>query len=467
MGASALRGLLVGRVVGILATLVLLCGVCIVGAPGGAPGAAAGPAPAVTLVNAFGGTFDVYLAGALVTGGAGLAEGSLAVSLGAGAVEVAVYPHVPSPPVRDGDRTDLLQAQTVTVPAVASASIVIGHAPAGGAGLPYVSLFTDDVTRPAPATGRFVVRHTADVSPIDYEIVQMATVPWTVIARGVLPRGGEISVAVPVPSATAGGGSQRTQVMVTAVPEGATYALPPLVWATALVGDGETVIAYAAGPAARGIPVADPPDCPDPGPIPPPGAADVTTATGDVDGDGSPDEIHAWSEAVGPETVWSVGVQFAGGGSGAATAFGASGIGPVALLGAADADDDAVDEVFLSMGSSGGFDQVQIWGFVDCGFEPVTRAGATTAATFPIGVSGSSRNGVTCDYDEFGATLLERNVEPGGEGPILTSTEYRWDDLVLDQLGLILPAPAVPTTTPTTATTATPSPVAAAPSYTG
>lgn len=451
--------------------------------------AAASPPPAVTLVNAFGEVWDVYLDERLASPLGGLGVGSIAVDRGSGPVRVGVFAHVDAPPASPTDRTDGLTDMTVTIPAVDSASIVIGHAPAGGAGLPFVSVFTNDVAVPAPGTGRFVLRHTADAAPMDYEVVSMSTFHWTVLTAGTLERGAETTVEVPVP---APGG--LTQLYLLAKPQGSTYALPPLLEDSVLVHDREVVVSYAHGPVVRGA-TTTPAACPDPGAIPPAGASDVTSVRGDLDGDGIIDEVFSWSEVVAGETQWSLGL-VPGSGNGARTTLTQPDVGPVALLGAADADGGGRDEVFLRVaappdGVSGAGTNVQIWGAASCSFEAAVIEAGPEPATFVIDGEGTDRSGAWCSYSEFGGELNAWSVPlvPPPDGQ-LDWTAYRWDGLTLrttipfervaitDQDAVLIawastlrcgvPRLALVTTTPAVPTAVTPAaPVAASPVFTG
>ena len=119
----------------------------------------------VTLVHAFasvaredggpgGPEVDVYLDGTLAASGLGFGE----------AVTVAdrVAPGEYQVRLTQAGQGEVLQEQQVTIPRAESVDVAVGYSPAGGAGLPFVSVFVNDL-RPTPAdsTG-LVLRNVAD-----------------------------------------------------------------------------------------------------------------------------------------------------------------------------------------------------------------------------------------------------------------------------------------------------------------
>ena len=382
--------------------------------------------PRVNLVNTYGQVWDVYFDHELRSAANGLEEGWIPAPVAAGPVTVSVHPHLAPPPVDDRLRTDQVQEQIVIVPTDVAASIVIGHSPAGGAGAPFVSVYHDPATTPPEGTGRLVVRHTADAAPLDYELVEMSGAMWTFAAQGQLNRGAEVEALIPVPEDRRGH-LNPTQVLVTAWAAGGPTGAPPQLWAPTLVARGQTVIVYAVNRSSIAV-NANPSTCPGVGTIPPIGAAAVSSASGDLDGDGGPDEVSVWA-AAGANSAgsWWVGLSPGGDGGTAASPLPVPSDQTVAVVATGDADGDGSDEVVLRVGPAGRLEQLQLWTFTNCGFTPITVADEVTAATFPVGHDGQERHGVLCIYSETGWELSRWDIT----GTQLTRTPYRWDGLHL------------------------------------
>ncbi len=157
----------------------------------------------------------------------------------------------------------------------------------------------------------------------------------------------------------------------------------------------------------------------------PAGAQEVTELDGDADGDGTDDELRTYR--VGEE--WHLQVELAadGGADLVVPSFG----GSVGLVGGADVDGDAVDEVWARTGSGASATIVGLARMTDCALERVVFA-TGELAELPVGGSVGTTAGLECTDGglvTFTATFAD------GETYDVVATSYALDGLTLREQG--------------------------------
>ena len=160
-------------------------------------------------------------------------------------------------------------------------------------------------------------------------------------------------------------------------------------------------------------------------------AADVSTTSGDFDGDGAPDTATAYR--VGPKSApeWHLAVDLASGTRADSVVprdLGhAPGIGNAAVAGAVDVNGDGTDELWASVGS-GSIGTLAALFYVDgCGVSAVSADG--TPVVFSVGGASGGFAGVDgTDVDGNGAldfvVALQASSTDGGTTYHTTETEY-------------------------------------------
>ena len=128
----------------------------------------------------------------------------------------------------------------------------------------------------------------------------------------------------------------------------------------------------------------------------PDGAADVSSAQADVDGDGKPDTVKVYRLGPAAQIVsWHVRVERNGGGVADLALSGQNpGAGAVKLVGGANAAGDGSDEIFVRVGSGASTVLVEAFAFRNCRVEALTLNGEPLV----LGVGGSvtHQDGVEC-----------------------------------------------------------------------
>lgn len=167
----------------------------------------------------------------------------------------------------------------------------------------------------------------------------------------------------------------------------------------------------------------DPPAC---GPVSvPDDAVEVTEADGDVDGDGTDDELRTYLDGVD----WHLQVELAadGGDDVVVPSFG----GVVGIIGGADVDGDGTDELWLRTGSGASATIIGLARLVDCDLARVTFAG-DQLAELPVGGSVGTTSGLECSSS--GITAYTASLREGTTYDV-TGIEYTLDGSVLTESG--------------------------------
>jgi hypothetical protein len=180
-------------------------------------------------------------------------------------------------------------------------------------------------------------------------------------------------------------------------------------------------------------------------------AADVSTASGDFDGDGAADTATTYR--VGPKSApeWHVAVDLATGARADSIVprdLGrAPGIGNAAVAGAVDVNGDGTDELWASVGSGSIGTLAALFVIDGCGVEAATADG--TAVVFSVGGASGSFAGLDCtDVDGNGAldfvVQLQASSTDAGATYQTTETEYVLVDGMFGVLSQV-PGTASPT----------------------
>ena len=190
-----------------------------------------------------------------------------------------------------------------------------------------------------------------------------------------------------------------------------------------------TIDGDGSGPGDGGAGGPSPGACADAGPVPPPGATEVTEVTADVDGDGSDDRVVSYQRADGTRRV---GTDLAAGGTAAVDAGNAGLDGPVALrvLGGADLGGDG-ETVLAVTGAGASVIVVGLFQFVECAITPLVFSSGQTVA-LPVGGGITHGDGLVCTGG--GLTTLSA-MSSDGENFTTTDTRYRVDGNTLVQVG--------------------------------
>lgn len=190
-----------------------------------------------------------------------------------------------------------------------------------------------------------------------------------------------------------------------------------------------TATSTPASSTASSSPAASVPECPPP-PMPA-DAADVSTTSGDLDGDDAADTATVYR--IGPKSApeWHLAVDLASGARADSIVprdlGGAQGIGNAAVAGAVDVNGDGTDELWASVGSGSTGTLAALFVVDGCGVEAATADG--TALVFSVGGASGSFAGVGCtDVDGDGALdfVVQRQAtsSDGGATYQTTETEY-------------------------------------------
>lgn len=170
--------------------------------------------------------------------------------------------------------------------------------------------------------------------------------------------------------------------------------------------------------------------CPDNGPVPPPGATEVTEVAADVDGDGRNDRVVSYRRAGG---TGRVGAELAAGGTAAVDAGDADALdGPVPLrvLGGAELGGDGETVVAIT-GAGASVIVVGLFQFVECAVAQVAFPSGQTVA-LPVGGGITHGDGVAC----LGGSLTTLSaMSDDGETFDTDDTGYRVDGNTLVEVG--------------------------------
>jgi hypothetical protein len=161
----------------------------------------------------------------------------------------------------------------------------------------------------------------------------------------------------------------------------------------------------------------------------PAGATQVTTAAGDVDGDGQDDVLASY---VLGDAEAHVQVSLAAGGGDDAVVSTFSGTPAVSVLGGADVDGDGADEVWLRTGFGASASIVGLARVTGCQLAQVTWAGGDPVE-LAVGGGVGSASGVACDgRGDADLTAYSANSDDGTEYDI-TATDYALEGTTLVQ----------------------------------
>lgn len=142
----------------------------------------------VTLVHAFasvprtaggptGPDVDVYVDDALAASGLGFGE--------AVALPQRVVPGEYQLRLTPAGQSDPLQDQQITIPQATSVDVAVGYSPAGGAGLPFASVFVNDLAPAPPGSTALVLRNVSDDPAVSLFLFGPATpAELTGVAKG-------------------------------------------------------------------------------------------------------------------------------------------------------------------------------------------------------------------------------------------------------------------------------------------
>ncbi len=162
----------------------------------------------------------------------------------------------------------------------------------------------------------------------------------------------------------------------------------------------------------------------------PDGATSLAEATGDLDGDGSPDTVRSYLMG---STDWHLQVELAAGG-GADLAIAPSGADAVTVIGGADVDGDGADELWARTGSGASATILGLARFGDCALARVTTPGGEPIE-IPVGGTVGTASGAACTgRDDPAADLTvytASNVGPRAYE--ITATAYVLDGATLVQ----------------------------------
>lgn len=162
----------------------------------------------------------------------------------------------------------------------------------------------------------------------------------------------------------------------------------------------------------------------------PDGAANITDAAGDVDGDGAQDVLRSYRLGVDD---WHLRAELAAGGA-EELAVPTFGDGAIVVLGGADVDGDGGDEVWAQTGSGASATIVGLARFTNCTLERVTFVGGDPAE-FPVGGSVGNAAGLGCEaHIDPASDLTAYTATNTGEVSYeVTATDYALKGSVLVQ----------------------------------
>ena len=184
-----------------------------------------------------------------------------------------------------------------------------------------------------------------------------------------------------------------------------------------------------AAPGGEGAGAAGGRSCPDNGPVPPPGATDLTEVGADLDADGRDDRVLSYRRADGTRRI---AVELAAGGTAAVDAGSAEeleGPSPLRVLGGARVGGDA-ETVFAVTGAGASVIVVGLFQLVECAVAQVAFASGQPVA-LPVGGGITHGDGIACT-DGGLVTLSARSTD--GESFTTEDTRYRVDGNTLVQV---------------------------------
>jgi hypothetical protein len=177
-------------------------------------------------------------------------------------------------------------------------------------------------------------------------------------------------------------------------------------------------------------------------------AVRVTSAPGDVDGDGAPDTLVVYGTGTDDAPApYVVRIDLGDGGGSVETPIVDAATDPnqnVKALGGADisakagtADDGSGVEAFVAVGSGASTFLVGFYQLADCALVRLAGAGGSTPAELPVGGTVTHLSGIRCDAASTGTRLVQVAAE-STDGVTYTTTEQAFD--VTD--GKLVPASA-------------------------
>ncbi len=150
----------------------------------------------------------------------------------------------------------------------------------------------------------------------------------------------------------------------------------------------------------------------------PAGATDVTSASGNFDGDGKADTLQAYKV----DGAWHLRTQRTAGGNTDAAIPDVAATSAVKALGGYNIDANLTDEAFATVGSGAYTTLVGIWQATGCKLTRFTVKGEP--ATFPVGASVMNRVGLRC---VSGTAVQGLEAQSNSEGTVFTGSIGNYD----------------------------------------
>lgn len=161
------------------------------------------------------------------------------------------------------------------------------------------------------------------------------------------------------------------------------------------------------------------------------GATAESSATGDVDGDGTDDTLEVLHDGAG---TWFLQVTLGSGGS-TVMELTTDGVGGAEMIGAADIDEDGKEELFVQTGAGASAAIIGIFTVQGgCDLEAVTFDGAPAA--FPVGASIGATSGLQCsNAPEPPGIFAFAGASSDGQTYDVTTAELQLSGTLLTQVG--------------------------------
>ena len=163
-------------------------------------------------------------------------------------------------------------------------------------------------------------------------------------------------------------------------------------------------------------------------------ASDLTAATVDFDGDGTPDTLRVYRLG----TAWHVRGEM--GGTGFHDSVVAHSGPTMAALGGARIDADATEEAWVNVGSGADTDSVSFYAYRSCRL--LAAGDGTEAAAFPVGASLRHAVGLSCTGKGTGFEVFASSIDEHGLLEEASSTTFALE--VRDSAAVLLPGPTTP-----------------------
>jgi hypothetical protein len=161
------------------------------------------------------------------------------------------------------------------------------------------------------------------------------------------------------------------------------------------------------------------------------GATAESSATGDVDGDGSGDTLEVLHDGAG---TWYLQMTLGSGGSSYTELPTAGGAGGKEMIGAADIDEDGKEEIFVQTGSGASAAVIGVFTVEGgCDIAAVTLDGAP--AEFAVGASVGNTSGLQCsNVPEAGSIIAFSGTSTDGETYTVSHSELELAGTVLTEV---------------------------------